>query len=47
MTLVTDCSTVLLVRGPQRGCNLIRLACNPCVIFVILILILLIQIRNL
>ena len=34
-------------RGPQRGCNLVRLACNPGVIFVILILILLIQIRNL
>ena len=35
------------IRGLQRGCNLVRLACNPGVIFVILILILLIQIRNL
>ena len=26
-------------RGPKRGCNLVRLACNPGVIFVILILI--------
>ena len=32
---------------PQRGCNLVRLACNPDVIFVIVILILLLQIRKL
>ena len=36
-----------VARGPQRGCNLVRLACNPGVIFVILILILLLQIRKL
>ena len=34
-------SIMKLSRGPQRGCNLVRLACNPGVIFVILILILL------
>ena len=25
----------LLSRGPQRGCNLVRMACNPSVIFII------------